>query len=487
MKSKIASNIIVNFISRIFIQVLNFISSIVLARIAGPGVLGNISVAVAFQNVFSNTLSVSIGNAHLKIYNEDKSVGIRTFAVISLVSRLIVGFLVIIIALILLFFGSKMYSALQLYLIMLYVIATVLGAVAQTCNYVFIARLESLKSNTANIIQSLLIAIFRIIAILIGFREYGITGFIMVATLLSIIFPIWQLNKVGWGTYQKKLAKKYLVISLKMLSGSVAYALLMSFDKMLLGGVVSDPKTVGFYTAGTNLGVVFMALGSGMGGVFLSVFSSNISNKNTGKNMEIITKYERLLALFVLPAFLLVLAYSDEIMRLFYGKIYVVAGTVFIFSVLHAFIKTQNIPLVNIYFSLDLFKKYNINTLLYSISIVGIVFLAALLNPLGSIISSVALGLFVTAAIERFLYVYNLRTSGYKIRYISQLPAVIIFVGFFIGIKILFFYFLFSLIIKLIIVPVIFAAIVLLMIRFKIYNSDDLLLIKQAINKKKKK
>jgi O-antigen/teichoic acid export membrane protein len=431
MKSKALKNVLANLFSKIFIQGLNFLSSLMLARISGARVLGNVSLATAFQNMFNNTVSICLGNAHLKIHNENPDTGIRTFAVVSLISRLVIGFVIIILGLFLLYSGSKLYTQLQIYLIILFVVQTIIGAVAQTSNYVFAAKLEAYKSNIANIIQSVLVAIARIAAVYLGYLEFGITGFIIVATILSVIFPIFQLQKEQWGKFDKKLSVKYLKVAANMVSGTICYGLLTGFDRVYLGALVHDAKQLGYYSAGSNLGLMFLNLGTSMGGVFLSVFSKNKYNNNNEDNVAIINKYEKTLTLFIFPIFIGSMIFSNLMIHVFYGQAYIAASIVLLFSVLHSFIKTQSIPLINIYFSFNMFKQYNINNLIYAISIIVFVSVIGYINPFNNFINSVGFAIMLTSLVERGLYVYHLRKQGYSIAYVSAPAAIIAYFAIF--------------------------------------------------------
>ncbi|AYL97121.1 oligosaccharide flippase family protein [Mucilaginibacter celer] len=486
MKSdNLFKNIAVNFASRIFIQGLAFFSSIILARISGASVLGNISLAVAFQNVFNNTLSASIGNAHLKLYNENPKIGIRTFAWIALVSRTCIAIFVVLLALLLLYTKSTLYSEIQLYLIILFVIQTVIGAVAQTSNFVFSAKLKAYKANIANIIQSVLISAARVIAILLGFKEFGIANFLNVAAALSIIYPFLQLRSEDWGNLDMKLARRYVSMSFKMISGALCFALLLSFDKMALGAVVkvNNAATLGYYSAGSSLGLMFLSLGTSMGGVFLAVFSKN-TGQNIAKNFNILGLYERVLSLLVFPFFLLILVFSEEVIRIVFGHKYLVGNLVFIFSLLHAYIKTQNIPLINVYFSLNLFKRYNLNNLIYSVSIIIIILAMAYLDPLHSVISSVALGVLLTAFVERFIYIYNLRNKELSVTYLKQVPVTLLFLALFIGLKFVVNYFNMPEWEKIVITLLSFGVLITILVFTGVYKKEDIDLARKIVAKK---
>jgi O-antigen/teichoic acid export membrane protein len=485
MKSdNLFKNIVVNFASKILIQGLAFLSSIILARISGASVLGNISLAVAFQNVFNNTLSASVGNAHLKLYNENPNIGIRTFAWVAFLLRSAIAILVLIIVGILLFTKSTLYSHIQLYLIVIFLIQTIIGAIVITSNFVYAAKLKAYKSNISNIIQSVLLSSFRIVAVYWGYKEYGIANALNIASVLSIIYPYLQLRREGWGTFDKKLAKRYFTMSFKMLSGALCFALVLSFDKMSLGGFIKGDSSVqlGYYAAGSSLGLMFLSLGTSMGGVFLAVFSKN-KGENIAKNFNILGLYERVLSLIVFPVFLLILVFSEEVIRLVFGAKYLSGNLIFIFSLLHAYIKTQNIPLINVYFSLDMFKKYNLNNLLYAISIIVVIIAMGYFNPLHSEISSVSLGVLLTAVVERLLYIVNLKNKELSRTYLNQLPITLLFLAFFIGLKFAVYYFQLNEIQKITMTLGSFLTLILVLILAKVYKKDDIQLAKKIVSR----
>ena len=71
----LAQKLILSYSSKIVIQFIQIVASIVVARIAGPTVLGTVAFGLAFVSIFAFIADLGIGSAHMKLVSEGQDVG----------------------------------------------------------------------------------------------------------------------------------------------------------------------------------------------------------------------------------------------------------------------------------------------------------------------------------------------------------------------------------------------------------------------------
>ena len=88
----LAQKIMLSYGSRLFIQLIQIIASIVVARVAGPTVLGTVAFGLAFVSMFEFLASFGIGPAHVKLVSEGQDLGkcISTYSVLKTVNTFII-------------------------------------------------------------------------------------------------------------------------------------------------------------------------------------------------------------------------------------------------------------------------------------------------------------------------------------------------------------------------------------------------------------
>ena len=66
----LAQKLILSYSSKIVVQFFSIAASIVVARIAGPTVLGTVAFGLAYVSMFSFIADLGIGTAHIKLVSE---------------------------------------------------------------------------------------------------------------------------------------------------------------------------------------------------------------------------------------------------------------------------------------------------------------------------------------------------------------------------------------------------------------------------------
>lgn len=81
----LAQKIIFNYFSQMFIQFIQIVCGIVVARIAGPTILGALAFGLSYASMFRFIADLGIGTAHIKLVSEGNDLGkcIKTFSVLK--------------------------------------------------------------------------------------------------------------------------------------------------------------------------------------------------------------------------------------------------------------------------------------------------------------------------------------------------------------------------------------------------------------------
>lgn len=425
---KISQNFAINILSMAF----GITSSIFIARIGGPAILGNISLAMSFQVLVKSIFTHTINSAHLKVYSEDNQVGLKNFLFASIFYNIITSFLI------LLFVGWNLSSSngtftdLQITLIVIFILQDYLF----TPLYIYItdqqSKLNILRANLVDFSAQTLVNLAKIVAVLVGASEIGIAWYMMGACGISAIYPLIKLLKEKFGTFSFNILKKYIRYSLHISTSTIAYGLLLSFDKVLLGIYAVPAAVIGYYNVGNRLGLMIMTLGVSVGGIFLSVFSQNLNQQNHEKTREQLSKYERFISITFLPAFLVAILLGKELIALVFGVEYVLAYPVLIFSIFMAYTKTVTTPYQNYLFVYNRFKAYNRTSIAFAFAIIGCTILFAHFNLFGDMTVSVAAALFLATIIERILFVIEAKQVDRNVKFTFH-PAITLFFACFIG------------------------------------------------------
>ena len=421
-----------NFAISIIGMALGILSSVFIARIGGPAILGNISLAMSFQVLIKSIFTHTVNSAHLKMYNDDSNVGLKNYLIVFVLYNVITSLLVLAFVAWNQQSHQATFTELQITLIVIFILQDYL----MTPVYLYAtdqsSRLNIVKANMVDFYAQTLINIAKIAAVVLGESEIGIAWYIMAACGLSSIYPLIGLIRSEFGKYSFGVVKKYIRYSLSISTSTIAYGLLISFDKVLLGIFRVSPEQIGYYNVGNRLGLLVLTLGVSVGGIFLSVFSRNISENNHEKTMEQLANYERFISIIFLPAVLVATLFGEELITLVFGARYVDAYLVLLISLLFAYIKTLTIPYQNYLFANNRLKDFRRTSISFAISIVAFTLLFAYIDIFQDLTVSVAFGLLLACVFERILFARAAAQFEPQIRFFFY-PKTILFFGCLIG------------------------------------------------------
>ena len=160
----IAQKLILSYGSRIVIQFIQIAASIVVARIAGPTVLGTIAFGLAFVSIFEFIADMGIGSAHVKLVSEGQDIGkcISTYFILKSLYTSLFFVVVLVLFLGLKFvFNLKFESTSHEYVIIIMLVAITINQMLNIPIRTFAARTEQAKQTIPEFIRTLIYQILR--------------------------------------------------------------------------------------------------------------------------------------------------------------------------------------------------------------------------------------------------------------------------------------------------------------------------------------
>ncbi|HEY9114845.1 MAG TPA: oligosaccharide flippase family protein [Bacteroidales bacterium] len=370
-----------SFISKIFVQFLQMAATIIVARIAGPTVLGTIAFGLAFVGMFGFLNNLGLGSSHVKImhegYDKDKCVG--TYTVLAVISKILfLGFAIsyyLIQKYVLEFpFESREHEI----VILIFIGMIFFNTFSEIPQANLMAEMEQAKLDIPEIVRNLFLQPARIIVVLLGGLSIALASINLISAVLVIPIYLYFNRNYKIGKFDKKLARRYLKYSAPLLLLAVATTLSNTIDKVLLQ-YLTNSEIVGYYTAGFRIGGYFLIIGHSAGMLFYPYFSKLIKEKKEKLIKEKIGQYERFIFLFVMPLMIFLAIYSKTIVMVILGDKYIPSIDILTIITLAQFLYLINIPYGNVLTGLGLFKLVAVLNIIFLI--IYVVLMVLLVDP----------------------------------------------------------------------------------------------------------
>lgn len=314
---------LVQFGSNMVIKVVAMIAGIVVARVAGPGVVGTLAFGMSYVSLWG-FLNTTFAPAHLKLVSEGRNQGdcIATYTYLKIWITAL--FIVVVFFWFIFqkyFLKYKFESIEQQYVIGIYVLVTVVTQMYNIVSNSYTATLQQAKANLPNLIQNIVFNFGRIGVVLLGFRAVGLASWNLIAVI--IVSPICYrlFKKLPWGTWNKELMRKYIFYGIPTILFSIVNSVLLFADKLLLTHYTNVTE-LGYYSAAFSIGGTFLLLSNAIGTIFFPLFSRLITENNWEQINIQIKIFQRFCTQFILPFILLLVVVSRPLLILMLGNEY---------------------------------------------------------------------------------------------------------------------------------------------------------------------
>lgn len=432
--------LMVQFGSNAITYLIGMVAGIVVARIAGPEVMGTMAFATAYVGIFGFINGI-FGAPHIKLVSEGRNHA-ECMAIITRIS-IITGAL---------YFAAVLgWFLIQKYLlhypfegrevqivIMLTLVTHLLHKYEGYAETVFTANLKQAKANFPVFLRTILYHLGRIGVVLLGGAAIAMSAwslFLMIA-FIPVIHHL--LREYPIGKYNPELAKDYFRLSLPMVVIVVVNSVTGYADKLLLAHFTNTTE-LGYFSAANSIGGAFMLIALPVGQVFFPLFSGLISKGDWGGVSNNIRKYQEVIALFVFPLICLLATIGGNVLLLILGKKYEPSINPFIILIFATYVTIWGLPYGNI---LSGMGKFALSAWIYVVKLlVFICSLTLFVSPwlLNLKASGVALNLLVVNLAVNGIFIYQAKKLGeihldFKNHFRHMVVIAISAVGYFLGV-----------------------------------------------------
>jgi len=397
----LAQKLILGYGSKLLIQFVQIAVSIVVARIAGPTVLGTVAYGLAFVSLFAFIADLGTGPAHIKLISEGRDLGkcLSTFLVIK--TALTGLFFAVVLGLLLaqkFVFHVEFESVAHQYVVVIFLIAITLQQLLGIFKVTFAAKTEQAKYDIPDLIRVLTSQLLRITVVLLGLRAVALASANLVSTILVIPVVLFLFKGYHFSHFDKVLARQYFRISLPVMIMGMSTMAVSYLDKVLLQ-YYTNAASVGIYTAGYKIGSLVLMIANSIGLLFFPLFSKAASSRDFQYIKTTIGKVERFSFLFIMPAVIFLSLYSDVIIKVLLGSQYLSSIPVMTIINLAMFLMVINAPYGNVITAMGFFKL----AALLNIANLSVFILLMCVLPNPKILNLGAIGAAVTVFISNLL------------------------------------------------------------------------------------
>ncbi|MGK7396381.1 MAG: oligosaccharide flippase family protein [Candidatus Cyclobacteriaceae bacterium M3_2C_046] len=350
--------LILSYASQIGFQLLQVGASVVVARVAGPTVLGTVAFGTAYVSVLLFISDLGLGTAHMKLVSEGQDEGkcVSTYAALKLVTTLL--FTLAVLAMFYIqkyWFDHQFESKAHETVIFILLAGITLNQILYVARSTFMANTEQAKIATVDFSRGLILQPARIIVVVLGFGAIALAWANMASYALMIPVYLYLFRGYSWGKFDWPLARKYLRIAGPVIFIALSTTMINYIDKVLLQ-FFTNSEQVGFYTAGYKIGGFIILIGKSVKNLFFPLFSQAVARKDHKYIKDKLDKFEKFSFLFIMPVIILVIIFSRVIVLIILGEEYEPSISIMQLVTASMFFMILNMPYSSVISGLGKFK-----------------------------------------------------------------------------------------------------------------------------------
>jgi O-antigen/teichoic acid export membrane protein len=403
LKQKFATQ----FGTNIIVKVVTMIAGFVVARIAGPTVLGTISYGTSYVSIWLFLTGI-FAAGHMKLVSEGRDHGDCVATYVWLKALSILLFIIVVLSWLAFQLNVKQIgfeAENQIAVILVILVASVITQFYNIVSNSYTAMLMQAKANLPFVLQTIVFHAGRIIVVLLGARAIGLALWQVAALIIVLPVLIKYFRELPFGRVDKVLLSKYLYYGFPTLLLSAIHSILQFADKLVLAHY-SSVEELGYYVAAMSIGGTMLVLSNSIGTIFFPLFSSLLQNNNWDEVNKKNKVYQEFSTLFFLPLIILLALIAEPLLITFLGPRYQPSVLPFKIIVMSTYLVISGMPYGNIITGMGRFyANVWINASQLLVFIVSVTFFVSpkYLN-LGA--TGLALNLMITYLYRNGAYVY---------------------------------------------------------------------------------
>lgn len=409
----LAQKLILSYSTKIFVQILQIAASIVVARIAGPSVLGTMAFGLAYVTMFTFVADLGFGTAYIKKLSEGNKIDnyLATYTRIKLL--LIFCYTLFVIGFFLLqkfIFNVAFESIEHVYVIFILLGTQIVTQILSIPKTTFNAYTQQAKADIPDLISSSILQILRVIIVLLGYKAIELAVGNLFAAIIIAPLVFYLFKDVKFGKFDKNIAREYYKIALPVMLTAFTSTFVSTADKVLLQ-FYTNSEQVGYYTAGFRIGGFVLMISQSVGLLFYPIFSNAAKNSNTMLIVELIKKFERFSFLFIMPFLILSMIIAKEIVFILLGQEYEPSISIMMLINLAMFINVLISPYGSLIVGLGHFNIGLKITIIHFVFFIIILLILINTNLLNLGINGAALAILFGNLFMLLLYIYYCKKS----------------------------------------------------------------------------
>jgi O-antigen/teichoic acid export membrane protein len=433
-KKKVLKSIVhgagIVLMSYVFAYVLAFFYRILIARSLGPSEYGTIMLAVAVLGIGRSISLLGLTNGvkrYIGFYTgkkDDKKVkgtivsSLKMIIPVSLFISVILYFLSEWIAL------NLFHSEQLVPILKIFVFIIPLNALVELFKAIFLSFKKAAYASVLEVIgEKFFNLAFAAVAIVLGAHLYGVTVAYILAYILTAVIGFLLLETKVYNIIKNRVKAEYryrelLVFSLPLLLTGVL-SLVLSWGDTFLLGFFANEETVGLYNVGFALGYsLLMVLGS-FEAIYTPISSNLLAQKKMKQLTDTYNSISRWIFLSLWPLFLVILFFSEDIIRILFGYDYVSSWKVLVIVSIGFFVMSVLGP---VYSMLQTFDKtyfiFKMHAFMAVVNVLMNILLIPLLGMEGAAISTSFL--WSALGIIAFLKLRGLLQISFEVKYYAK-------------------------------------------------------------------
>jgi O-antigen/teichoic acid export membrane protein len=353
----ITQKLVLGYYSRLASQFITMVAGIVVARLAGPSILGTVAFGMSYVSVFGFVADLGLGSAHVKLVSEGRDLGVCN-ATFGRIKRILVytfvGVVILVVLVQYFYYPDAFESPEHVDVILIWLATVALSQLSQIPVSTFSGLTEQAKQDVPAFFQSLLTSALRIAAVLLGLGAIGLSTSNLIGVLLALVAYSLIYRNYPVGRYDAKLSKDYFRLALPIMVMVFCNTQLENLDKVMLQ-YFSSSEQVGQYVAGSSVSGIVRTVGSTVGLLFFPLFSSAVARHDFQFIDRTINKFERFTYIVIMPCIILGMIYADHIVRILLGARYAPAAPIVAILTAGMFFYVLNMPYGNLLMGMNRF------------------------------------------------------------------------------------------------------------------------------------
>ncbi len=314
-------------ITTILSTILSFVALFAMTNYLGKDVFGNISWVLATLGTLNIVADLGFGSAHVKRISEgqDENDCISTYIVIKL---FLIGIMVVFVFVALTVWNQIAGASITpeaWNLVVLFLLYFVMYDVATVAIFTYNARMETTKSQLITMVDPL-IRVPLVIFVCVNHLTITDLAYAYVFAMLGVmIVAIFLLKRGSFRWKKPTLFRSYLKFALPISLISIAGAITLNLDKILIG-YFDTPANVAYYSSAQTMLAVLAVVGSAVATVTFPSFSRLHSIGDLKSINEMTHAAERYISMICIPVTTLVLLFPTEVCVALFGSQFAPAG-----------------------------------------------------------------------------------------------------------------------------------------------------------------